>query len=282
MRRSRIAAIAPVLKTGTLYRVRGFESHLLRQFNKKMKDKKFLLLVLFIIILAATFLSAYNYKNSNNNSQQPAQSGFLKIEDKKITDNTKPFKIDIVYPQIDGLDFFNKSASDAVNKEISDFKINSLANDEAVKKVDPVDYAKYPREYDLNISYDKGEIDDNIASVVLNVYNFEGGAHGSSYFIPINYNVKTKNEIKMADLFQGQTNYLQKISDFCINDLTKQLTDSGGIEMTDASWIGRGAGPTAENFQFFLINKDNIVFYFPQYQVAAGAAGSFKVTMPLK
>ena len=30
--RSRIVAIAPVLKTGTLHGVRGFESHLLRQF----------------------------------------------------------------------------------------------------------------------------------------------------------------------------------------------------------------------------------------------------------
>jgi len=159
-------------------------------------------------------------------------------------------------------------------------KKNSLENDKAVKDTDPINYAKYPREYNLNIGYDKGELSDEIVSIVFNVYNFEGGAHGASYFVPLNYNPTTKQEIKLSDLYPNQPDYLKKISDYCIKDLTKQLTDSSGIEMTDSSWIQRGAGANAENFQFFLINKDNIVFYFPQYQVAAYAAGDFKVTMP--
>ena len=113
---------------------------------------------------------------------------------------------------------------------------------------------------------------------MLNVYNFEGGAHGASYFIPINYNSATKQNIKLADLFSGQASYLQKISAFCTKDLTSQLTKTlGSLDGTD---LADGAGPSADNFQYFLINKNNIVFYFPQYQVAFGAAGSFKVTMP--
>jgi competence protein ComGC len=231
----------------------------------KSKSLTILISVLVILITASAVFLFFNKPN-------------LTVQDKQIIDNTKPFVIKIIYPYIPGLDEFNKKVQDAVNKELNDFKTNSLANDAAVKQVDPVDYAKYPREYDLNIGYDKGEIDNNIVSVILNVYNFEGGAHGASYFIPINYNPKLKTEIKLADLFPNQKDYLKKNSEFCIKDLTKQIITKLGS--TDGTWIQGGAGPTEENYSFFLINKNNIVFYFPQYQVAYGAAGDFKVTMP--
>lgn len=209
---------------------------------------------------------------------QTGPEGTPKIQDVSINDNTKPFVIKIVYPQIAGLSDFNQKAKAIVEKEINDFKTNSLANDAAVKQVDPAAYAKYPRTYELDIGYDKGEIDNNIASVIFNVYNFEGGAHGASYFVPLNYNPKTKTEIKLEDLFPNQPNYLQKISDYCTADLTKQLIKALGN--LDGTYLKDGAGPNADNFQYFLINKNNIVFYFPQYQVAFGAAGDFKVTMP--
>ena len=224
-------------------------------------------IIIFLILIAVVITGFYLFSTKQ-----------LKVSDQQITDNTAPFKIAIAYPQINGLDAFNQKAKAIIDKEISDFKTNSLANDTAVKQVDPIGYAKYPREYDLNISYDKGEIDNNIVSVVFNVYNFEGGAHGESYFIPLNYDIKNKKEIALADLFPNQKDYLQKISAYCTADLTKQLTKAlGNLDGTD---LAGGAGPVADNFQYFLINKNNIVFYFPQYQVAFGAAGSFKVTMP--
>ena len=231
-----------------------------------MKTKNLIvLLIILIVVIAvgAVFLFA-------------SKPNIITVQDKQINDSTKPFVVKIAYPYIPGLDGFNQKVYEAVNKEISDFKTNSLENDAAVKQVDPADYAKYPREYDLDIGYDKGEIDNNVASVILNVYNFEGGAHGASYFVPINYNPKTKAEIKLADLFPGKPDYLKTISDFSIKNLTKQI-DS---QMLDNSWLNTGAGPTADNYSVFLINKNDITFYFQQYQVAAGAAGSFKVTFP--
>lgn len=231
--------------------------------------KIYLFLILLILILAV------------------ATAGFLflkkeiKIQDMKISFDQKPLKVNITYPKIEGQDDFNQRVKTIIDKELKDFSDNSLANDQAVKEIDPEAYAKYPRQYELDISYDKGEVNNNFVSIVFDVYNFEGGAHGANYPIALNYNLQSKQEIKLADLFASQKDYLQKISDFCIKDLTNQLTKSGGIEMTDAGWIQRGAGPTDENFQFFLINPNNtITFYFPQYQVAAGAAGDFKVTMP--
>ncbi|MCX6723613.1 MAG: DUF4163 domain-containing protein [Candidatus Staskawiczbacteria bacterium] len=250
-----------------------------------MKTKKIIvLLIILIAVVAVDVFLQYSHILENMRISFVNKPGTMAIQDKTITDNTKPFAIKIVYPQIAGLDDFNQKAKAIVDKEINDFKTNSLANDEVVKKVDPTSYANYPREYALNIGYDKGKIDNNVASVVFNVYTFEGGAHGVSYFVALNYDVKNRKEITLVDLFPNQQDYLQKISDYCIKDLTKQIITEMGS--TEGSWLQDGAGPKAENFQYFLINPSTssgqatITFYFPQYQVAPGVAGDFKVTMP--
>jgi len=247
-----------------------------------MSKKQIAILSLaFIIVISVCIYFIFfrlNKKAFTKTPNNQGQAQTLNVEDKKISDNTSPFKIDITYPEISGQDAFNSLVKNAVDTEISEFKTNSLENDNAVKETDPGTYAKYPREYDLTISYDKGQIDSDVASVVLDVYNFEGGAHGANYQIAINYDIKNKKQLTLADVFSGQENYLQKISDYCIQDLTSQITTAAGN--TEGTWIKDGASPIAGNFATFLINKDSITFYFPQYQVAYGALGGFKVVMP--
>ena len=227
-------------------------------------------------------IAVYFYRQSVVGNKESVEKEDSKeqivIEDKKITDNTKPFTIEITYPSVAGLDEFNKKAEDLVNNELFEFKKISLENDTAVKEIDLESYNAYPREYYLNIGYDKGLINENTISVVFNISNFTGGAHGANYFLALNYDVKNEKEIKLADLFSGQTDYLQRISDYCSADLKKQLSDR--TEGQDQGWIDEGAGPKEENFSVFLIDQNSITFYFPQYQVAAYAVGDFKVTMP--
>lgn len=202
----------------------------------------------------------------------------VQITDKKIIDNTEPFKIKVVYPQIKRQGDLNKRIKALIENEINSFKEIAMTNDQAIKELSPDEYEKYKREYDLNINYDKGQIDKKIISIVLVINTFEGGANGAGYYIPVNYNLETKTDVSLASLFPEQPDYLKKISDFSIKELTKQITDKfGSIEGT---WIEDGAGPDEENFSNFLVNNDSIVFYFAKYQIAYGAAGSFKVIMP--
>jgi len=231
-----------------------------------MNYKNTAILIIVIVVLVGGGLSFYYYRNSvttapaENVQNSQIKTGVV-VEDKKITDNTKPFKIDITYPQIAGVDGFNQEVKAEIDKQLNDFKTYSLENDATVKKADPASYAKYPREYDFTVDYDKGQIDENTASVVLNIYAFEGGAHGTTNFVPINYDVKNKKDIKLADLFSETPNYLQKISDYCIKDLKQQISDrlqdNGDWVKSNGTWINDGAGPTAENYSVFLINKDN-------------------------
>jgi hypothetical protein len=240
-------------------------------------------IILAIALIAFIGIGSFAFYKINNtffNTKTSDQETLFVITDKTITDKTSPFNIGIVYPFIAGMDNFNQLVKNIIDKQLEDFKTISLENDNAVKETDPDTYKKYPRSYYLSISYEKGQVDENIASVVLSIENFTGGAHGAHYPISINYDVKNQKEIKLADLFLGQDDYLQKISRYCIADLTSQMNERLGQEYVNSQWIEEGAGPKEENYSVFLVNKDNIKFYFPEYQVAAYAVGSFTVTMP--
>lgn len=247
-----------------------------------MNYKKILLIVIVVIIFVAGGFAAYYYRDSLlgnvQKQEKDTQEQTINLEDKTITDKEKPFNITIAYPYVEGLNDFNKKSEEIVQNELSQFKEISLENDRAVKEIDPEAYAAYPREYYLNIGYDKGLINSEVISTVFDISNFTGGAHGAEYFISLNYDVQNKKEIKLADLFLDQPDYLQKISDYCTEDLKQQIRERADDYM--APWFEEGAGPNEENFSIFLINKDSITFYFPQYQVAAYALGDFRVTMP--
>jgi hypothetical protein len=247
-----------------------------------MKNKTLLTIILAIIILGVGAVLILTYKDSilkeSVKTENETKSQQLVIEDKTITDDTKPFKIDIIYPYVAGSPEFNQKVDSIINEELNNFKTNSLENDNAVKEIDPKSYAEYPRQYDFYVKYEKGQVDENIISAVLEVYSFTGGAHGATNFIPTNYSPKDNKEIKLADIFSGQEDYVKKISDFCIKNLTEQITAGAGS--TEGTWIEDGAGPKEENFSVFLINQNSITFYFPQYQVAPYALGDFKVIMP--
>lgn len=237
-----------------------------------------IILCITIAVVGAYFL--FNYrdtvlddKNTNIKNQQE-----IKVENKQIIDTTKPFNIDVTYPYIEKENGFNESVANIINEEIKNFQENSLSNDSAVKETDPEGYSQYSRQYDLKISYEKGQVDENIVSIIFSIYNFTGGAHGNGYFAPVNYNLKDNKEIFLADLFIGQSDYLKKISDYSINDLKKQATQRLGS--TEGLWIEDGAGPKEDNFSVFLVNKDSITFYFSPYQVAPYVASSFEVVMP--
>src|SRR3989338_755849 len=248
-----------------------------------MNTKKVLIVIIVIALLAVAGFLFFIYRQSiskqeNNDQEQVVALQSITIEDKKITDTKKPFNIAITYPYFQGLDDLNKKINGIITAELDSFKKNALENDKAAQETDPEGYLNYPRQYDLNISYKKGQVDENVISMVFSVYNFTGGAHGMGDFVSLNYDVKNNKEIMLADLFAGQKNYLQKISDYAKADINKQLVARMGN--AQGAWLDDGAGPKEENFSVFMINSDYLTFYFPPYQVAAYAVGDFEVKMP--
>lgn len=256
-----------------------------------MAKKNLIFLIVFTFAILATIFLVYkpwNKLDKISNALFPKTESF-RIIDKKITEKNKLFEINISYPQIAGLNDFNKQIKQIIETEIETFKKFAGETNNLIKNEQPVFVEGLPSGeniidverdglYELIINYEKGQIDNELVSIMLNVYSYTGGANGVAYFIPLNYNVKYKSNIKLSEVMLGDPDYLQKISDFCKKDLAKQIINILGD--TNGTWIDEGASPLEKNFSNFLITNDNIVFYFSKYQVAFGAAGDFKVIMP--
>lgn len=123
---------------------------------------------------------------------------------------------------------------------------------------------------------------NDLVSIAFGISFFgEGAAHPNHYTVVFNYDLSAGKQLKLADLFKPNSDYLKVISDYAINDLTEQLREqtSGGDPDTD--WIREGAGPKDENYKSWNLSDKGLEITFDAYQVASYAAGPHEVIIPL-
>ena len=128
----------------------------------------------------------------------------------------------------------------------------------------------------LQIDYETSNFSPDIVSIKFTTYQFTGGAHGNTTFNTLTFDLKNSRVLTLDDLFVAGSSPLDVIAPMAQQDLQGTLG-----EMTDAKWLADGTAPTAENYANWVLTPDSLVFTFPQYQVAAYAAGPQEVTIPL-
>jgi hypothetical protein len=232
-----------------------------------------------------------NWKAPNSNKQIPFSlleepiefSSGVEIVARRITENSKKpkYEIDAEYPQLTGsgspnYEKFNQIIRSLVTKRVADVKADMEAESE-----EPLELPEDSAGSDLNIGYNIELAKDDLISVMLQTSSYSAGAaHPNSSSEVINFDLKNGKLLKLADLFQPGSKYLQVISAYCIADLKKQGTKQGEESMLDEDWIQRGAGPDAENYGSWTIGKQGLGIIFDAYQVAAYAAGPQHVFIP--
>src|SRR3989344_1833603 len=120
---------------------------------------------------------------------------------------------------------------------------------------------------------------EKLLSYQYDIYMDTGGAHPNGYFKTFVFD-KDGTEIKLADLFVPGSNYLDRLAATSLAQITKDLTDRLSAEAS-TTLFAEGLAPKEDNFSNFVIDGDTLVLLFPPYQVAAYAAGSFEVRIPL-
>jgi peptidoglycan-N-acetylglucosamine deacetylase len=136
----------------------------------------------------------------------------------------------------------------------------------------PASYAPWT----LTMDYETTNHSDDVISIVYTISEYTGGAHPNSYFRTFTFNLTENELIEFDDLFIEGASPLETIAPLVQADLTEQMG-----EFADAEWIERGTGEDPLNYQNFALTEDELIFYFPPYQVAAYAAGTFEVRIPL-
>ncbi|AFH48667.1 Hypothetical protein IALB_0955 [Ignavibacterium album JCM 16511] len=188
----------------------------------------------------------------------------------QATDDTSAY-VKILYPQINGLD----------NPEVQK-KINSFLETEFMQAkswfddfVADTDYtSEFPPDWvfsfetDFNVTYNSIEF----LSIVLNYYEFTGGAHGNYY--SVGYNIRTSDGevLILPDILKP--NSLQALSEFCTEEI---------LNMFDANSLNE-AGLFEDELnisddQDFYITPDALVLQFDPYEIAPYAMGSIDVEL---
>ncbi len=132
--------------------------------------------------------------------------------------------------------------------------------------------------YSLNIAY-KPYSSGEYVSYEFDIYTDTGGAHPNNYYKTLVFDLDG-HEQELGDLFEGGSNYLERVATEARRQVTEQLTQRAGSGAT-TTLIAEGLTPTKENFENFVVDSDRIRIFIPPYQVAAYAAGSFEVQIPL-
>ena len=208
--------------------------------------------------------------------------------------NIKNIKLDsdaivgnIKIPSISGLE--DKKVEEKINKRFEKEAIEFETEMEKEGKTglaDAKEYGYTHRPYCADIHVKEYKNEGDLLSIYMLYYTYTGGAHGSSYGVSYNIDLKTGDIMKLKDLFKDGYDYKKTI-----DEKVKAQVDSNGREI-----IARGVreGEKAEDIytpykgfvgisdnQTFYLKDDRLFICFGSYEIASYAAGMPEFEIPL-
>ena len=179
------------------------------------------------------------------------------------------YEADIDYPVFEKEPLLNAQVSDIVQKNLEAF------NSEFFSAEAPA----YPQAFEFDIDSSSVYEDTNHISFLLNVYQFAGGAHGSTSLIPITYSKQTKKLLSLEEALQPvRKDWLAALSTEARKQLNAQVQKKKFS--SDEDWINKGTEPTKENFAIFKLEKNSVRIIFSQYQVGPYSSGMPEIVVP--
>lgn len=179
------------------------------------------------------------------------------------------YEADIDYPVFEKEPLLNAQVSDIVQKNLEAF------NSEFFSAEAPA----YPQAFEFDIDSSSVYEDTNHISFLLTVYQFTGGAHGSTTLIPITYSKQTKKLLSLEEAVQpARKDWLATLSTEACKQLNAQVKKQKFS--SDEDWINKGTEPTKENFAIFKLEKNSVRIIFSQYQVGPYASGMPEIVVP--
>ncbi|MGU8571048.1 DUF3298 and DUF4163 domain-containing protein [Clostridium perfringens] len=194
----------------------------------------------------------------------------IEVIEKSIEENTDKYEIKVKYPIIqDG----EKEVTDKINKTIEDYTLNWINDIKLLGEEYSKEYEKAGKEMPKMEAYSLFEVfnTDEVISLPVSYYQYTGGAHGLTTKVSYNYNLKTGKELRLKDLFKEGFDYKSIIDKKVREDIEKEKElyfDNGALF--------KGVN---EN-QAYYLNRDGIIVYFQQYEIAPYSSGIREFKIP--
>ena len=120
--------------------------------------------------------------------------------------------------------------------------------------------------YEMTVSYEEFFAKPGIVSVVFNIYEYTGGAHGNTFIQSLVLDSKNNKKLDLSDFVKPEQ--FTKVRSVVRKKLKEMLEYDESIEEGTSS---------PEDFSAFAVTNDKIIFWFSPYQVASYADGTQKV-----
>ena len=133
-----------------------------------------------------------------------------------------------------------------------------------------------PGPWALDMGYELFVFNRDIVGIKFDAYQYSGGAHGLPYVVTFMFHLTENRLITLDDLFQEEFNPWLTIQPM----VKAQLMEAMG-DFADEGWIDDGTGENPDNYVSFVLDGEELVFYFQAYQVAPYAAGMHEARIPL-
>lgn len=220
--------------------------------------KSIMIIIISCILLTIIriYPQAMLIKNVGNNVEN------LIIVDKKITEKTKTINVDVIIPQINGLD--NIEREKVINRQILDYTNMWISEGEKSSiDMNPTIPYDYTSRYKVTNKED-------ILSFYIDYYQFNGGAHGITNREMYNVDIKSGEYIALKDLFANDFDYKAYINE----EINKEMNKN-----PENYFMGSFKGIKED--QKFYIQDNKLVIHFPYYEIAPYVAGMPEFTMEI-
>jgi hypothetical protein len=193
----------------------------------------------------------------------PARGAEDRVMDKEIIVTENGLNVSVRYPvlRIAAIDAdIQDWAQQTVSAFISEF--SEVPND---------------RVYELKATYRIVRASQRVVSVIWDVWNFTGGAHGNLDIVAFVYDSGSGQLLELRDLFEDEQGALNLLSVLSYGRLPAMLGD-----MADEEMIRSGTSPDLDNFACVAPTPEGVRVFFQPYQVAPWAAGLQEVDVSLQ
>lgn len=184
-----------------------------------------------------------------------------------IVDWEQNFKIYAVYPKVTGKDIITSEMQGYVQNKVGQFK-NEVSQGQG--------QTKDGGRPELSITYKPYELKDAVVSFKVTTFADSGVSRTDNFITTFVYNLNTQVKMSLDNVFNGNMDYLNKISSLVRSKLS---TNSVLQSNLDQALFDSGTAPKKENFQNFVVGNREVVIFFNQYQIAPAVAGSFEVSL---
>ncbi|MGN0345588.1 MAG: DUF3298 and DUF4163 domain-containing protein [Lachnospiraceae bacterium] len=223
------------------------------------------------------------------NAQPVSAATGFQVVDKKYEKTYKQdngnvyFEAKGVFPEIKS----NTKAAKKINQELKKAKTEWIGQSKKMASD-----ANTPLQPSMNasdrISYEVTSNDGKYFSVLMSGYDYQGGAHGMPYRIPMTFNAKTGERLTAAKLFGTTKAKLNtKVRNLYLERYDKEGVNAGFYG--DDAKPGKSAREILEGYlakmnfnNAFYVKDSQVVFYANPYDVGPYAAGFIEVSAPVK